>query len=99
MKAKPITFNISKVPPYTVEPTELTLTVAEKVTVEGVEKVKIKIVYRQETQYGYNCIVEEKLYPIAFLDVVEGINFDSGEPKVNTAALQTILTNFGITLH
>ena len=99
MKAKPITFNISKVPPYTVEPTELTLRVLEKLTVEGVEKVKIEIIYRQTTQYGYNAIVEIKDYPIAFLDVVEGINFETGEPKVNTAALQTILTQFGITLH
>lgn len=98
MKTKPITFNITKVPPYTVEPTQVTLRVLEKLIIEGVEKVKIEIVYTQQTQYGYNSIVEVKDYPIAFLDVVEGVDFETGSPKVNTVALRQILTQFGITL-
>lgn len=95
---KPIIYNIAKQVPYTVAPDKLSLEVIGKETVNGEEKVRVKIIYTQETQYGYNTIVETKLYPIAFLAVVDGFDFDTDTPKINTVALQEILTNFGITI-
>lgn len=95
---KPIILNITKQTPYTVAPDKLSLEVIGKETVSGEEKVKLKIIYTQETQYGYNTIVETKLYPIGFLSVVDGFDFDTDTPKVNTVALQEILSTFDITI-
>lgn len=98
MRRQPITFRINKAVPFTISPQQMSLKIGEKFTVEGEEYVRIEIVYREDTEFGYRSVVETKAYPIAFLDVVDGYDFDTGLPKVNKVAMQSILDQFGITL-